>query len=119
MRIALEIYFGIMLFWTGYQMHDDTNWKDWRNYLKILLCPFIAVLGFILALIDRSWYWLSTTFQLKFFWKHYILQGNYTKEVIDSWNMTLRAKDKNTIPHKVWRICVRLANERFNQQSKL
>jgi hypothetical protein len=119
MRTALEIYFGIMLFWTGYHTHDDTDWKDYKNYIKILFCPVIAILVFVLSLIDRSWYWISTTFQIQFFWKHYVLRRNYTKEVIDSWNMTLEAKSKNNIPHKVWRTCVRLANERFNKQSKL
>lgn len=115
MRIALEIYFGIMLFWLGYNTRDETDFNDWKNYPKVLVSPIFCVLWVILKLIDSSWYWLSSTFQLKFFWRHYILSREYEKVTIDSWNMTLKAKTKNTLSHKVWRLCVRLANERYNK----
>lgn len=115
MRLALEIYFGIILFWTGMKITDDTDWSDWTNYVKILLCPFYSIIIALIWIIDRLWYWFSTTFQIKFFWRHYILKRQYTKVIIDSWNMTLQAKTKNTLSHKIWRLCVRLANERFNK----
>lgn len=120
MRLALEIYFGLMLLWIGYQLNDDIDVYNLRNYIKLVFSPVICLLWILWGLFNILYdkvVTIKNTLQLKFFWKHYVLKRQYDKAIIDDWNDTLKFKDTKSVAHRVWRLCVRLANERFNKQS--
>ena len=117
MRLALDLYFILMSFWLGREIREETDFTDWRNYIKLIFCPFIALVWIIYTVSTNLYTWLKNTFQLKFFWRHYILNRQYEKGTIDSWNNTLKFKNTKSIAHRIWRLCVRLATKRFNKQN--
>lgn len=117
MRIALEIYFGIVTYRFGYCFGDIQFTGDIaHDIFKILECIFYPILLIITSILF-CWDWINGQTQISFFLRFYILRKSFNGEQIETLNWSLQAKTTNSLAHKVWRLCVKLANERYNKSN--
>lgn len=112
LRIILEIYIGISLFSAGFMLGQAD-----RNLISIIIYLFFGpflIIGEILKM------WLSglmSLFQVRFFWRFFIL-GKYKGESVDDLekfnNSVKKYNSSDNLKDRVYRLCARMINKRNN-----
>ncbi len=127
MRTALEIYFGLNLFITGYKTADKWHWTGWKKEELFKLVVQIiaqlllssAALALFISHTLLKWMWKLidqhgiVPFYLSFYFTdHY---NNLDERVLRSINEgALQYKNSNSKHDRIWRKCTELINKRNN-----
>lgn len=121
----IYIYAIINVFIAGYQVGEDKfSWKyNPEDRLAAVLTFIIFVLfGLIIHLWGaasvfrkKAWSWLNEMFQVRFWWEFYFTENYHNLPIDRLRQLNKKGKlrfNKDTIPHKGYRKCVRAINKR-------
>lgn len=120
-RTTLEIYFGFNLFWAAYILGENLGFSNTGKekagdiiyfFINLLIGVWLLIYSYVADGIK----WVASYFQLKFYIKH-LFGGNRNLKHEDLKRMnnnTALYKSTNSLRHRIWRHCTRLANKRNN-----